>query len=802
MELNKNDTFRNFKNSKRIDINKIMVKYNNTDDYNHNKYFTLKKVKDIILFLIIIILLVGLILFLILFFTDKKTKKSFSFTQNNNYTNLDGYYIPKDRLLNPYYIKCSIENCKKCYGTTYNNTCISCLNSYKPILDENNKIISCELIELIPPKEEDVNITSEVNEKIFATDIISKKVTSQDIIPEFSTELITNKITDENLIIECEPGYYLPKGESQCKECSIFGCKKCHGDNINNYCDLCFSRYVLKQIDNDNLSCIECESNCIECDQITLRCLKCDNEYVLYEGKCYAYSFSSIYFTSEDNKNITLYLEGKYIEKIIIDDTIYKPNNKDFPINVNIQFKGNHTAFFFLQNNPASFEYLFYDNEYIISINFTSNFNYENITSLCWMFSGCISLTSIEFSNFNTFNTSNVKDMSYMFYECAKLSSLNLSSFNTSNVINMEGMFYFCVSLNNLDINNFNFQNVMNVACMFYYCISLTSLILPYNNRDNKIIYMAYMFAYCSKLTSLNLFGLLSFSVSNVIYMVSMFQGCSSLIEFNLVDPVKSYLKFVGNTNYYYPFTLNKLEDINNMFSNCISLKVVKFPDLNLENLVSMSEMFKNCTSLETIVFGDIYIPNIKYMDSLFSGCSSLKEIDLTSFKGISNLVYMSYMFENCSSIKEIDISSFNLTNVVYIEFMFSGCSSLTQVNFNNKSKNIIKYMNSLFEGCYSLTSVNFNNFYTENVYNMSRMFYNCSSISYLNLNSFNTTNVKYMDEMFFGCLSIKELYISNFDGTSLISYENMIKNMNKNSTIYTNKEFYLNILSKLNFSS
>ena len=40
--------------------------------------------------------------------------------------------------------------------------------------------------------------------------------------------------------------------------------------------------------------------------------------------------------------------------------------------------------------------------------------------------------------------------MSYMFYYCSSLTSLDLSNFNTNNVTDMRSMFYNCSSLTSL----------------------------------------------------------------------------------------------------------------------------------------------------------------------------------------------------------------------------------------------------------------------------------------------------------------------------------------------------------------
>lgn len=64
--------------------------------------------------------------------------------------------------------------------------------------------------------------------------------------------------------------------------------------------------------------------------------------------------------------------------------------------------------------------------------------NTEKVTNMNSMFSNCLSLTSLDLSNFKT---QNVTDMTNMFIACNKLTSLNVSNFDTRNVTNMANMF-------------------------------------------------------------------------------------------------------------------------------------------------------------------------------------------------------------------------------------------------------------------------------------------------------------------------------------------------------------------------
>ena len=113
-------------------------------------------------------------------------------------------------------------------------------------------------------------------------------------------------------------------------------------------------------------------------------------------------------------------------------------------------------------------------------------------------FDGCSQLTEIQ--SIGNLNTSEVKDMSFMFYGCSRLTSLDLSNFNTANVTDMKDMFWCCSRLTSLDLSSFNTANVTRMYSMFYGCSALTSLNLSSFNTDN-VTDMSFMFSGCSGLT-------------------------------------------------------------------------------------------------------------------------------------------------------------------------------------------------------------------------------------------------------------------------------------------------------------
>ncbi len=170
-----------------------------------------------------------------------------------------------------------------------------------------------------------------------------------------------------------------------------------------------------------------------------------------------------------------------------------------------------------------------------------SSFDTSNVTNMGSMFDRCSNLTSLDLSNFDT---SKATEMRFMFYNCSKLSSLDLSNFNTSNVTSMQYMFYKCSNLTSLDLSNFNTSKVTSMLGMFNDCTSLTSLDLSSFNTS-KVNDMDRMFYGCAALTSLDLSG---WDMSNITHTDSMFNGCASLTT----------IKMIGCS----PETIQKITDV------------------------------------------------------------------------------------------------------------------------------------------------------------------------------------------------------------------------------------------------
>ncbi len=216
----------------------------------------------------------------------------------------------------------------------------------------------------------------------------------------------------------------------------------------------------------------------------------------------------------------------------------------------------------------------------IKNIIFDESFKTYAPTSLKDFFISCNALETI--SGLEYLNTANVENMSYMFYDCSALKSLDLTNFNTANVTYMYGMFDGCSALESLNLTNFNTANVENMSSMFYDCSALKSLDLT-NFNTAKVEYMNYMFDGCSALESLNLTNFNTAEVTNMSYM---FKGCSALTSLDLTN-----------------FNTAKVEYMSNMFEGCSALTTIYVSDKFVTSQVTYSDdMFNGCKSLKGFI--------------------------------------------------------------------------------------------------------------------------------------------------------------------------------------------------------
>ena len=410
--------------------------------------------------------------------------------------------------------------------------------------------------------------------------------------------------------------------------------------------------------------------------------------------------------------------------------------------------------------------YMFYGCENLQSLD-VSNFNTENVTDMSVMFRKCKNLQSLDVSNFNT---AKVKNMDNMFADCWRLQSLDLSNFNTENVTNMQFMFYWCNNLQSLNVSNFNTANVENMKGMFYSCSKLQSLDVSSFNTEN-VTDMYKMFYYCRNMQSLDLSN---FNTENVTNMEDMFGQCRELQSLDLSS-----------------FNTANVENMSYMFEYCNKLNAIYASDkFTTSNVTSSNQMFYNCFSLS----GDIAYDNKTY-DKTYAKIVGGYFRD----KAYANRPWAKYAdgtltFFVSEYKRTIDGSNgeYELNTGDNEPGWKDKRSSTTKVVFDESFKDArptTGYMWFYYFG-YLTEIENISYLNTSEMTDMSYMFYRCEKLQSLDLSSFNTEMVETMRAMFSDCPKLQSLDLSNFNTEKVTDMSYMFNNCSKLQSLIISKDF------------
>ena len=450
----------------------------------------------------------------------------------------------------------------------------------------------------------------------------------------------------------------------------------------------------------------------------------------------------------------------------------------------------------------------------IVHIVFDKSFSTYKPTSLSYFFNRLTKLETI--TGLEYLNTEKVTDMSYMFYNCVALTSLDVTKFNTANVKNMGNMFYSCSALTSLDVTKFNTENVANMSYMFYSCSSLKSLDVTHFNTAN-VKNMTSMFSGCSSLTSLDV---THFNTANVMNMISMFSVCSKLTSLNVTN-----------------FNTANVKSMSHMFNSCSALTSLDITNFNTENVTNMSYMFNSCSSLTSLYLTNFNTEKVTNMERMFSDCQALTTIYTSSEFVTTQVSKSSGMFTNCEKLKGEEVwKKYKATDKTYakieggyfsvgipmvkyadgtLTFFLASKETLGENEYElNSGKNLPGWMKHTlgitkvvfdtsfanarptscykwFYWCENLKQVEgIKNLNTKEVTNMVDMFCECRYLSSLDVSGFNTEKVTDMSEMFYDCISLKLLDIAKFNTANVTNMQGMFYSCSALTTIYASDKF------------
>ena len=364
---------------------------------------------------------------------------------------------------------------------------------------------------------------------------------------------------------------------------------------------------------------------------------------------------------------------------------------------------------------------------------FDKSFSTYTPTTLYGFFKSLTELETI--TGLEYLNTAKVTDMGFMFSNCLKLTSLDVTHFNTTKVTNMKNMFFNCSKLTSLDVTHFNTAKVTNMYSMFYNCSSLTTIYASSKFVTPQVSESFNMFYKCKKLKGEEV-GWTRDKATDKTYAKIEGGYFSRIPRVKYADGTLTFFLTSKETLGENEYELNSGANPPGWKTHCKEITKVVF-DTSFANAkpTSCYQWFSLCENLTQIEgIENLNTENVTSMRDMFNGCSSLTSLDLTNFN-TAKVTDMKLLFANCSALESLDLSMFNTENVTSMPSMFNGATNLKTLNVSN--------------------------FNTEKVNNMGHMFANCPNLTSLDLSSFNTKGVEYVDNIFKNCSNLTTIYAS-----------------------------------------
>jgi len=322
----------------------------------------------------------------------------------------------------------------------------------------------------------------------------------------------------------------------------------------------------------------------------------------------------------------------------------------------------------------------------IVKVIFDESVKNAQMTGTYKLFEGYTNLEEIV--NLDYLSTEFVEDMSYMFANCPKLKSIDVSHFSTDNVTTMSHMFSGCSSLSSLDLCGFETSQVKDTRSMFEGCSSLKTIYSNMNwGKKSTLKESGSMFLGCTSLTN----GTTSYNASNVDKTYAR-PGSGYFTEKDEIFGVISANReqFI----LYYNKKRDGMQGIAHWESNHYAFVREVVLDASMKDARPRSTRY------------------------WFAPFTRIRQIRNLNYLNTSEVTDMSYMFAYCCNVKSLDVSSFDMSKVANTSHMFEGCRILTNIFSKadwSKSEVLTKSENMFFN-CLDLMGGFYSKFSKEHI--------------------------------------------------------------------------------------
>jgi surface protein len=165
----------------------------------------------------------------------------------------------------------------------------------------------------------------------------------------------------------------------------------------------------------------------------------------------------------------------------------------------------------------------------------------------------------------NNLDTSEVTDISYLFWSCQSVKTINLSNWDTSNVTTMVYLFYNNYQLVNLDISGFDTSKVTSTQAMFDGCKKLKTINAPIDMIN--VTYTSTMFESCQLLEEVTLKNIRA----NLTFGRTTSSGYNLSLT-SLINAIQELWDLTGTTSKTLTLSTKSKEDIANIYVKLVEV--------------------------------------------------------------------------------------------------------------------------------------------------------------------------------------------------------------------------------------
>ena len=431
---------------------------------------------------------------------------------------------------------------------------------------------------------------------------------------------------------------------------------------------------------------------------------------------------------TSSNQTVTFYYDREYDSRLA-DKRFFLPNDETAKPD---WYSDNHNEF--EDATHVVFDPSFIDAQLPYA---SSNFIYSKIKSASYWFCGMPNLVSI--TGMEYLDLSEAEYFHYMFSGCSSLTTID---FSESKLERFGGV-----------------SSASGAECMFQNCTNLTTICVssePFYGKPG--FYENHMFDGCVNLVGGN--GT-AYDPAHTDKSYCVIDGGPDKPGYLSAKDYVAYSASAKTLTFYH-------DDMMSSRSGVYKYPIAVYREYSKAVWSDIQE------NVRKVIFDSSFAharPN--YTDYWFSGMKNLTSIEGLLNLNTSEATSMISMFQNCSSLTSLDLRNFKTQNVTNMEGLFAGCSTLKHLDVSGFDVSQTVFMDDMFSGCKGLTSLDLTSWNTANVTSMARMFLDASNLGVILVgDGWNTSSVTDSRNMFAFCSNLVGGAGTGYDNQLVDSYD------------------------------